>query len=329
MNEVSKLFTMIDFDGGAPKPDDKLKWLDMSDWDNQPRPQRAWAILDRVPLNQAGLFSGEGGVGKSIIEIMKDVAHVTGRDWLGSLPEPGSAFYLGAEDDENEIHIRLYDIAAHYGVTFKELIDCGLYVLCLLGQDATLCAANGKSGRVEVTNLYRQIYEMAGDIKPKNISVDTLSRAFSGNEIDRAQVYAFAMHMQALAKIANGSVTVLSHPSLQGISSGTGLSGSTHGTAHFGSANIFTASKPKMASSPTLICANSNSRRTNTDRPTGRLSCATSAACSCRYQEYRALRRPPPRLRRTTPSSNCFTDSQHKDAMSATGQRQMPTPLPC
>ena len=37
--------------------------------------------------------------------------------------------------------------------------------------------------------LYRQIYEAAGDIKPKNISIDTLSRAFAGNEIDRVQVY--------------------------------------------------------------------------------------------------------------------------------------------
>jgi RecA-family ATPase len=84
-------------------------------------------------------------------------------------------------------------------------------VLCLLGQDATLCAV-GKSGRVEVTDLYRQLYQMAGDLKPKNISVDTLSRAFAGNEIDRTQVYAFAMHMQALAMAAGGSVTVLSHP---------------------------------------------------------------------------------------------------------------------
>jgi RecA-family ATPase len=216
----------------TPKP---LLWLDMSTWDDEPRPEREWAILNRVPLKQAGLFSGEGGAGKSIIEMMKDVAHVTAKDWLGSLPEPGPAWYLGAEDDEKEIHIRFYDIARHYGVTFKELIDGGLKVLCLLGQDATLCAATGKSGKVEVTALYRQLYEQAADTKPKNISVDTLSRAFAGSELDRVQVYAFAMHMQALAMVANGSVTVLSHPSLSGIASGSGISGSTawHGAFRF------------------------------------------------------------------------------------------------
>jgi hypothetical protein len=43
-----------------------------------PVPERKWAIFDRVPLNQAGLFSGEGGAGKSIIELTKNVAHVAG-----------------------------------------------------------------------------------------------------------------------------------------------------------------------------------------------------------------------------------------------------------
>jgi RecA-family ATPase len=216
------------------RPPEPLKWLDMSTWDHAPVPERKWSIRDRVPLKQAGLFSGEGGTGKSIIELMKDVAHVAGKDWLGALPEPGPAFYLGAEDDQEEIHIRLAGIAKHYGVTFKDLIKGGLHVLPLLGQDATLCAA-GKGGKVEVTSLYRQVYEAAGDIKPKNISIDTLSRAFAGNEIDRVQVYAFAMHMQALAMVAGGSVTVLSHPSLQGINSGSGLSGSTgwHGAFRF------------------------------------------------------------------------------------------------
>jgi RecA-family ATPase len=220
----------------APPPQrQRLRWLDMSNWDREPVPPRKWAIRNRVPLNQAGLFSGEGGTGKSIIELMKNVAHVMGKDWLGTMPEVGPAIYLGAEDDKEEIHIRLAAIAKHYNATFKQLIDSGLHVLPLLGQDATLCAASGKSGRVEVTDLYRQLYEAAADIRPMNISIDTLSRAFAGNEIDRVQVYAFAMHMQALATVAGGSVTVLSHPSLAGIASGSGISGSTgwHGAFRF------------------------------------------------------------------------------------------------
>jgi DNA polymerase len=227
-----------------------FQWLDMSGWDREPVPQRKWAIRDRVPLRQAGLFSGEGGAGKSLIEMAKDVAHVTGQEWLGSHPEQGPAFYIGAEDDEDELHIRFSDIANYYGVTFDELVRGGLHVKCLLGQDATLCAANGKSGKVEVTNLYRDLYEQAGDIKPKNISIDTLTRAFAGSEIDRVAVYAFAMHMQALAMVANGAVTVLSHPSLQGMSSGSGISGSTawHGAFRF--RQYLTGVKPEPGDPP-------------------------------------------------------------------------------
>jgi RecA-family ATPase len=226
-----------------------IRWLDMSRWDSEPIPERQWGIHNRVPLNQAGLFSGEGGTGKSIIELHKNVAHVAGKDWLGSLPEKGPAFYIGAEDEDSEIHIRLAAIAKHCGVTFAELIRGGLHVLPLLGQDATLCFAS-KSGRVETTDLYKQLYQSAGDIKPKNISIDTLSRAFAGAENDRVQVYGFASHMQALAMVAGGSVTILSHPSLSGINSGSGISGSTawHGAFRF--RQYLTGIKPEAGEQP-------------------------------------------------------------------------------
>jgi RecA-family ATPase len=204
-------------------------WIDISNWDRVPVPERKWAIPDRVPANQVGIFSGPGGGGKSILELMKDVAHVAAKTWLlDMLPTAGPAFYLGAEDPEDEIHRRLATITEHYGVTFGELAKGGLHVMCLFGKDATLCAPAGKSGKIETTALYRHVYEMAGDIKPRNISLDTLTRVFAGSEIDRVQVYGFAAHMQALAMATDGgSVTVLSHPSLHGISSGSGLSGST------------------------------------------------------------------------------------------------------
>jgi RecA-family ATPase len=224
-----------------PKP---LRWLDMSNWDSEAIPERDWVIFNRVPAEQFGIFSGEGGVGKSIIELSKDIAHVTGKDWLGSLPEIGPVIYIGTEDSEKELHIRIAAIAKHYGVTFKELIEAGLKVLPLIEEDSTLVTVS-TGGKVETTKLYKQIYEAAGDIKPINISIDPLSAIFAGNENDRPQAYAFRHHMLALAQVSRcerrtgavfgGSVTVLSHPSLHGMSSGSGLSGNTgwHGAPRF------------------------------------------------------------------------------------------------
>jgi AAA domain len=109
-----------------------LKWIDMARWDSEPAPPREWAIRDRAPRRQAGLFSGEGGTGKSIIEMMKNVCHVAGKEWLGAMPTRGPAFYVGCEDEEDEFHRRFEAIAEHYGVTFKQLIDGGLMALCKL-----------------------------------------------------------------------------------------------------------------------------------------------------------------------------------------------------
>jgi hypothetical protein len=59
---------------GAPieSPETKLpplEWVDMSKWDTEPVPERQWAIKDRVPLNQAGLFSGEGARAKASLSL--------------------------------------------------------------------------------------------------------------------------------------------------------------------------------------------------------------------------------------------------------------------
>jgi RecA-family ATPase len=210
-------------DAEAPK---SFQWADTSGWDSEPCPQREWAVHERIPLRQVTLFSGEGAIGKSIAELMLGVAHVTGKDWLGSLPEPGGAFYLGAEDDEAELRIRLTAITTHYGTTFDELKGNGFRFKSLSGEDAIL-AAPDRSGLIKPTALYDQIYEQAGDLKPKHIGIDTSADVFAGSEIDRAQVRQFISLLKRLAIVSNGSVVLLSHPSLTGINTGSGISGST------------------------------------------------------------------------------------------------------
>lgn len=63
-----------------------LPFIDMSKWDNETVPQQQWAVLNRIPLRQCVLFSGEGAAGKSTVELHRSAAHVLGRDWLGTLP---------------------------------------------------------------------------------------------------------------------------------------------------------------------------------------------------------------------------------------------------
>ena len=81
---------------GEPASQEPFPWIDISRWDSEPIPEREWAVQDRVPLRQVTLFSGEGAVGKSIVELHLCVAHVLGRDWLGTMPVQGGAFYWSA-----------------------------------------------------------------------------------------------------------------------------------------------------------------------------------------------------------------------------------------
>jgi RecA-family ATPase len=203
-----------------------LKFLDMSTWDDIAPPERVWGVLDRIPAGQVTLLSGEGSIGKTILELMLCVAHAIGADWIGSLPEKGPVIYLGAEDDADELHRRLYEILQYFGIKFRDLINNGFHILSLAGEDALLGTAN-RNGQVAPTRLYQQLLEAVQDIRPKHIGIDTSADVFGGNEIDRAQVRQFIGLLRKLAIACSGSVVLLAHPSLEGIRSGSGISGST------------------------------------------------------------------------------------------------------
>jgi RecA-family ATPase len=203
-----------------------LSFLNIKKWDGEPIPPREWAVPDRIPLRQVSLFSGQGGAGKSHVTLHLCVAHALGRDWLGSNPIPGPAIFVDAEDDENEIRHRLSSILRHYDASFTDAANGGLHLLSLVGQDAILATAE-HNGRIVPTKLYDQLFQAAGDIEPKMIGIASSANVFAGNENDRGQVQQFVSLLTGLARVAGGSVQLISHPSLTGINTKTGLSGST------------------------------------------------------------------------------------------------------
>ena len=208
----------------APLP--PLPWINMSNWDNEPVPEPEWAVLDRIPLRQVALFSGEGAAGKSTLQLQLSAAHALARDWLSTMPESGPSIFIDAEDDNKVLHRRLAAVVNHYGTTFKDLVEGGLHLLSLTGLDPVLAAAT-RSGRIEATSRYKQLLEAAGDIRPKMIGIASSANVYAGSEIDRSQVQQFIDLLTAVAQLANGAVVLISHPSLTGIATDTGLSGNT------------------------------------------------------------------------------------------------------
>ncbi|MFZ2082167.1 MAG: AAA family ATPase [Xanthobacteraceae bacterium] len=128
-----------------------LCFVKIEDWLDRDPPPRDWAVPDRFPLRNVSLLSGEGSIGKTIVLMQLAAAHVFGRGWLDTLPEPGDAIYLNAEDEETELHRRFVDIARLYDTPLGELKD-HLHVLAMAGQDAVLAHVN-RHGLVKPTPL--------------------------------------------------------------------------------------------------------------------------------------------------------------------------------
>jgi RecA-family ATPase len=137
----------------------------------------------------------------------------------------GPFLYFGAEDDTDEIHRRLADILKHYGADFPDL-QGNIHLLTFAGEDAVLGHAD-RTGLVQSTALFERLMKAAIEIKPVLIGIDTSADVFAGNENDRAQVRQFVGMLRKLAMQANAYIIINSHPSLTGINSGSGLSGST------------------------------------------------------------------------------------------------------
>lgn len=193
-----------------------------------PPPRREWAVPDRILKRQVTLLYGDGGIGKSLLSLQLACSTVLSRGWLGCQPEPGPVIYLGAEDDEDELRLRLHDIAAHYDEPLSELVENGLYASSYAGQDMTL-ARFDDDGDLVRTPLFQALWGRAQILRPIMIILDTLSDIFDGDENNRGQVSAFVGLLRSLSIAANCAVIVNAHPSQHGSNSGTSGSTAWHG----------------------------------------------------------------------------------------------------
>jgi RecA-family ATPase len=224
-----------------------LPFINIVKWQDQPVPVRQWIVKDRVPGKNVTSLSGDGGVGKSILALHLATAVVLGRDWLGTMPEPGAALVACCEDDAGELWRRLDLIFNHYGAAYTEFKN--LHVLPLAGEE-TLMAVPDRNGLMQTTPLFGRLREAACDIRPKLIVLDNAADIYAGKENDRAQVRQFISILRGMAIAAGSGVVLTSHPSLTGISSGTGLSGSTAWNASVRSRLYFRRAKTDKDEEP-------------------------------------------------------------------------------
>lgn len=198
--------------------------VDPSEWHGTVAKAREWFLAGLIPHRQVTLLTGDGGMGKSLLGLQIGAASSLAIKTLGLEPRPGGVLYLGAEDEAEEFHRRIDDICAAHGRKIGDLAD--LRILPLADQDAILSEPDRK-GDMNPTPLWRRVERFVQDWRPGLVVLDIAADLYGGDEIKRSQVRHFVAMLRTLAIKCDCAVLLLAHPSVDGMKTGSGYSGST------------------------------------------------------------------------------------------------------
>jgi RecA-family ATPase len=203
---------------------DRLTLFDPTTLSGAPVPDRLWIVPHWIPMKRATGLYGVPGAGKTILAQLLCTAASVDKPWLGLRVRRCKSVLFYCEDDIDEMHIRQDAINRFYGCTYDDL-GMMRWLPRLGGDNAMMTFEHGRGVK---TPLFQQ---MLGEVKAfgaQLVIMDTLSDVFAGNEIDRNQARHFVQQCLALmAREINGGVIACAHPSLSGIKTDTGESGST------------------------------------------------------------------------------------------------------
>ena len=199
-----------------------------------PIPEREWLLRDWFPSKAVSLLFGPGGVGKTLLVQQLANCVATGNDFMGIETTRMPVLAVLCEDDSLEISRRQLSINDWLGV--NEITGSGpdnLFIWPRVGEDNILVTFPSQ-GEDKPGEFYGKLRDAVEEVKQRTdsdeilIILDTAADLFGGNENVRREVNTFVKtYLGSFCTSHNASVITLAHPSLSGLSSGTGLSGST------------------------------------------------------------------------------------------------------
>jgi RecA-family ATPase len=175
------------------------------------------------PLRNVVLMQGDGGVGKSLLILQLAIACTTGTQWLGMEVAQGPVVYFSAEEDIGELTNRLNEICQAEGIDASETYQ--LHLLPMAGEDTVLAAE--QKGLLCPTALFARLEATLESIAPVAVVLDNLANVFAGNENNRTLANHFISLLRRLTLNQDCVLFLIGHPSLAGLASGSGTSGST------------------------------------------------------------------------------------------------------
>jgi RecA-family ATPase len=192
---------------------------------HETEPTREWVVDEIISADNLTLLTGEGGGGKTTAMLQLAAAMQTDGYWLNLRVKQGAALFVSSEDELKDLSMSLRAILKIEG---KSLAHCpNLHILSLADRDACMASAPSKLASLTATPLWRALEATVERLKPRALFLDALADMFGGEENFRRHARSFIVILKRLAFRHRMAVILIAHPSLAGINSGSGLSGST------------------------------------------------------------------------------------------------------
>jgi RecA-family ATPase len=195
-----------------------------ADWPEEPPPAVLWVADQRIPRGDVSSLHGDGGAGKTDAALQLAAACARGEGyWFGMSVMAGPVVFLSAEEPEDELRRRIDRHGARDGFDPRNL-DLHLWFPSDVA-GATL-AVPDRSEVMQPTPLFKSIEARIKEIAPVLVVLDNVSAVFAGQQNNRVMVRSFVNLFRTVAhQPSRPAVLLLDHPSLSGITNGTGRGG--------------------------------------------------------------------------------------------------------
>jgi len=198
-----------------------------SAWPNEAPEPIDWLVDELIPRGDVTILTGDGGLGKTDIglQLAANCARAAPY-WLGRAITAGPTVVISAEELEREIRRRLRLHGQRDGYDYSDL--GGRLHLWFSDQTANtiMAIADRSSGVMVPTQLFRSIEAGIAKIAPIVVMVDNVAATFGGSQNDRVSARSYVNLWRAIARQPSKPAVILfDHPSLSGLSSGTGRGG--------------------------------------------------------------------------------------------------------
>jgi RecA-family ATPase len=209
------------------EPIEPLEMFDAGDWEGQAIVPRQWITPDQIPGGEPGILSGDGGTGKTMIALQLGCSIAAEwQDWLSKIVEMhGPVILYSVEEKLTEFHRRtswvLESRKAPFSILRKRFFFIGDR------KDETILGRADRNGLVLPTRTLLRLEKSVALIKPALVVVENAADVFAGNENDRAQVHTFVRGLLGGLCTTGATMMLLQHPSVTGLTDGTGRAGTT------------------------------------------------------------------------------------------------------